>query len=102
MQTARQRMETLFEAALELKDPAERAGFLERECEGDLSMRARLERLLSAHGQSKIFFDGCRPSLMAGETHKSGGEGGEEGVETGRRVGPYQVRQKYSREGSGV
>jgi len=60
METARQRMETLFEAALELNDPTERAAFLERECAGDLPLRARLERLLSAHGPAKGFFDDCR------------------------------------------
>ena len=39
--------ETLFEAALKVPD-AERGAFLDRECGGDVELRARVEALLAA------------------------------------------------------
>jgi hypothetical protein len=41
--------QSLFIEALEKKDPAERAAFLERACAGDAALRQRLERLLARH-----------------------------------------------------
>ena len=102
METTRQRMETLFDAALELKDAAERAAFLERECAGDLPLRARLERLLSAHGQSKNFFDNCHSSLMTGKPDNDVQTGSDVEEELGRLVGPYKILQKIGEGGCGV
>lgn len=45
----RRRVRALFEAALELPDPAERAGFLERACGGDDALRTRVEELLAVY-----------------------------------------------------
>ena len=102
METARQRMETLFDAALEVKAPAERAAFLERECAGDLPLRARLERLLSAHGESKVFFDDCRPALKPDESGNAVQATGGVEAELGRRIGPYKLLQKIGEGGCGV
>jgi len=102
MDTARQRMEALFDAALELKDPAERAAFLERECGEDLPLRTRLERLLSAHGQSNKFFEDCRPSLVAGEPGNAIPPMGNAEEELGRLIGHYQLLQKIGEGGCGV
>jgi serine/threonine protein kinase len=44
------RAKSLFLAASDLADPAERAAFLERECGGDATLRARVEALLRAEG----------------------------------------------------
>jgi WD40 repeat protein/serine/threonine protein kinase/tetratricopeptide (TPR) repeat protein len=44
-------VKALFSAALDLPDPAERPAFLERECQGDQELRARLEELLAAFDQ---------------------------------------------------
>src|SRR5687768_3388639 len=41
--------EVLFDAALQKTDPAARAAFLDGVCQGDPSLRARLEVLLEAH-----------------------------------------------------
>ncbi len=45
------RVKALFNAALDLPDPAERPAFLERECRDDRELRARLEELLAAYDQ---------------------------------------------------
>ena len=45
------RVKALFNAALDLPDPADRPAFLERECRDDRELRARLEELLAAHDQ---------------------------------------------------
>jgi WD40 repeat protein/serine/threonine protein kinase len=45
------RVKALFHAALDLSDPAGRSAFLERECQGDQELRARLEELLAAFDQ---------------------------------------------------
>ena len=44
------RAKSLFLAASDLADPAERAAYLERECGGDAELRARVEALLAADG----------------------------------------------------
>src|ERR1022692_3307575 len=102
METSRQRIETLFDAALELKEPAVRAAFLERECAGNLQLRARIERLLSAHGQSKAFFDDCRPALSPVESGDAVGDAVRVDEELGRRIGPYKLLQKIGEGGCGV
>src|ERR1022692_3116728 len=102
METTRQRMETLFDAALELKDAAERAAFLECECVGDLPLRARLERLLSAHGQSRNFFDNCHSSLMTGKPDNDVQTASDVEEELGRLIGPYKLLQKIGEGGCGV
>ena len=102
METARQRMEVLFDLALELKDPAERAAFLERECATDLPLRTRLERLLAAHGQSKVFFDDCRPALLAAEPGPVAPEPGKAEEELSRFIGLYKILQKLGEGGCGV
>src|SRR5205085_10565209 len=47
----------LFEAAIALTDPVQRAALLDRECAGRPELRARLEELLAAHGQVNILLD---------------------------------------------
>ena len=42
------RAKSLFLAASDLADPAERAAYLERECGGDAELRQRVEALLAA------------------------------------------------------
>jgi serine/threonine protein kinase/tetratricopeptide (TPR) repeat protein len=47
----------LFEAAIALADPVQRATLLDRECAGRPELRARLEELLAAHGRSNPLLD---------------------------------------------
>jgi serine/threonine protein kinase len=102
METSRQRIETLFEAALELPDTVERAAFLERECAGNSTLRARVERLLTAHGQSKVFFDDCQPALSPAESADVVGAAIPVDEELGRHIGLYKLLQKIGEGGCGV
>jgi eukaryotic-like serine/threonine-protein kinase len=95
-------MEAIFDVALELADPAGRAAFLDRECAGDTGLRARLERLLSAHGQAKNFFGDCRPALALAEPGDVVGETTSVEVELGKQIGPYKLLQKIGEGGCGV
>src|SRR5256885_14208892 len=56
------REETIFNAAIELRDPAKRAAYLELACDGDPALRARLEKMLAADGDS--FFEKPIPSPL--------------------------------------
>jgi hypothetical protein len=105
MDNARQRLETLFDAALELTDCAARTAFLERECAGDPALRARLERLLSAHAESGAFFADCRPVLVPpADPAAAPGTSPAEAVneEVGRQIGPYKLLQVIGEGGCGV
>src|SRR5262245_61830470 len=48
------RAKSLFLAASDLDDPAERAAYLERECGGDAELRARVEALLRANDAAPL------------------------------------------------
>jgi serine/threonine protein kinase/tetratricopeptide (TPR) repeat protein len=48
------RAKTLFLAASDLADPAERAAYLDRECGGDAELRARVEALLRANDAAPL------------------------------------------------
>jgi WD40 repeat protein/serine/threonine protein kinase len=48
------RAKSLFLAASDLADPAERAAFLDRECGGDAELRARVEALLRANDAAPL------------------------------------------------
>src|SRR5271163_1911898 len=48
------RAKSLFLAASDLADPAERAAYLERECGGDAELRGRVEALLRANDASPL------------------------------------------------
>jgi hypothetical protein len=48
------RVKSLFLAASDLTDPAGRAAFLERECDGDAELRARVEALLRANDAAPL------------------------------------------------
>src|SRR5438270_4176379 len=51
------REESLFAAALDKTNAAERRAFLDEECAGDIDLRARLELLLAADEQGRGILD---------------------------------------------
>jgi eukaryotic-like serine/threonine-protein kinase len=48
---------TIFLAALEIADPAERTAYLDRACAGDAALRRQVEALLAAHEREGHFLD---------------------------------------------
>jgi len=102
METARQRMEELFDAALELKNAAERNAFLDRECSGDAGLRAWVERLLAAHARSEDFFKDCLPDLTLAWLDSSEAAPPALESEAGQFIGPYKLLQKIGEGGCGA
>jgi eukaryotic-like serine/threonine-protein kinase len=98
--------DTVFEAALEIKDPAERGAFLVRACEGDLQLRTKIEKLLSAHDRAEEFFADCKTALTIGPDQQpvdaatEAGPGTDEQI--GSLVGPYKLLQKIGEGGCGA
>jgi hypothetical protein len=102
MDPARHKIETLFEAALELADPAARAALLAQACAGDAALRVRVERLLSAHESAQTFFAGCGPVLAPAPAGDAGAAAVRPDEELGRHIGPYKLLQKIGEGGCGA
>src|SRR5262249_6493030 len=56
----------LFDAALAIADPAERAAYLDEACAGDAALRQHIEGLLAMHGQLGSFLEA--PALGHADT----------------------------------
>jgi len=98
--------ETLFIEAVEIRDTAERAAYLDRVCAGDAALRARLERLLDEHRRAGSFLD--RPAAAPGATAKfePAPEGETASVTPGEcvgtQIGPYKLLQQIGEGGMGA
>lgn len=60
------RVEDLFYEALEIKDAAERAAFLERTCAANRTLRAAVEQMLAAQPEADTFFQQGNPAVALG------------------------------------
>ena len=58
------REKTVFYAALDVADPAQRRQFLDQACASDAELRVAVEELLAVHADSEQFFGDCASSLM--------------------------------------
>ncbi len=65
MDTETAREQELFDAALPMADPGERNAFLDRACDGDPGLRARVTKLLAAHEHTDRFFQECISDFAA-------------------------------------
>jgi eukaryotic-like serine/threonine-protein kinase len=85
---ARERIESLFESALELDD-AQRAEFVAAACGGDAAMRDAVMALLAAHARAEGVLEGDPQALM-------------ERSRLPQRLGPYRVLREVGRGGMGI
>jgi eukaryotic-like serine/threonine-protein kinase len=87
---------SIFIAALEKDDAAERAAYLDRACAGDLPLRERIERLLKAHEPADSFLERGPSVLDATDDYEAIAES------AGTVVGPYKLLQQIGEGGMGV
>jgi serine/threonine protein kinase/tetratricopeptide (TPR) repeat protein len=85
---------SIFLAALDLPDPAERAAYLDRACRGDPGVRRGVEELLAAHGRSGTFMPAPAGGAATGDFVPAEGPGS--------RVGPYKLLQQIGEGGMGA
>jgi serine/threonine protein kinase/tetratricopeptide (TPR) repeat protein len=87
--------QSLFIAALEKEDPAERAAFLDQACAGDTALRQRIDRLLARHEQTGEFLEPPLPRLALPEDSPAG-------ERPGAMVGPYRLMEEIGEGGMGL
>ena len=114
----------IFTAAREMADPAARSAYLDRACDGDAGMRARVEALLRAHDQPDSLLDhpavsrpepgqGPTQAFSAPDAGRESREPAEEEVPLGflesptrpdamGRIGHYEVLQVLGQGGFGI
>jgi serine/threonine-protein kinase len=85
----------IFDAALAIDDPAQRAAYLDRVCAGDLAQRRHLDDLLKMHGQMGSFLEPPDRSALATVE-------GTVIEHPGSVIGPYKLLEQIGEGGFGV
>ena len=98
---------SIFLAALDRPDPADRAAYLDQACAGDADLRHRVEDLLAAHNEPGDFLEA--PADLDDITDQFGEEGPDDRPAPspiiegpGTRIGPYKLLQKIGEGGMGA
>src|SRR3954447_17413844 len=96
MSESNPKTESLFEAALAMASPEERANYLDRACGTDQQLRAQVEELLAAYPKVERFLES--PARAAGATIDEPARS----VRHGMVIGPYKVLQQIGEGGMGT
>jgi serine/threonine protein kinase/tetratricopeptide (TPR) repeat protein len=86
----------LFEAALAMDDPDQRADYLDRVCAGNPELRDHLVGLLSMHGQLGSFLESSAPAGGSTALDNSSAE------RAGSMIGPYKLMEQIGEGGMGL
>jgi eukaryotic-like serine/threonine-protein kinase len=92
--------ETLFLAAREIADPAQRAAFLDRACRSDTALRQRLERLLAVDAPAAELWADDPPTSDQQTIRIEEPEPVAEGP--GSVIGRYKLLEQIGEGGMGV
>ncbi|MDB5174713.1 MAG: pknB 9, partial [Phycisphaerales bacterium] len=105
---AETREEQVFAEALEIKDAAGRAAYLDAACKGDPALRRRLDDLLASHDRASTFLE-VSAVASAGIIDPQAGDpdGGLLGdahliAVPGAQIGPYTLISKLGEGGMGA
>src|SRR5258705_11826291 len=90
------REKEIFQAALEITSPEERAGYIKGACGADGALLARVQELLRAHEATAFLRD--QPAVEAGKTVRVS----ESTQSPGERIGRYKIRESLGEGGCGV
>ncbi|MEX0714545.1 MAG: serine/threonine-protein kinase, partial [Pirellulales bacterium] len=85
--------EEIFAAALEQPSPQERRTFLDRACQADAPLRARVEAMLAAHDHPDRLLEAAADSVTIDQPMAE---------QPGTMVGPYKLLQHIGEGGFGV
>jgi serine/threonine protein kinase len=99
------REETIFNAAVQLRDPAKRAIYLEFACEGNPTLRARIEKLLASDAEDAFFARPlAQPTILNSAVTAAASSESQTDVSLpeGERIGRYRLIQKIGEGGCGV
>ena len=98
---------SIFNAALDISDPAERAAYLDKACGDQSGLRQHIEELLAAQDKLGRFLE--QPALAAGGTSDvppgkwiDPAATTEANQAPGAQIGPYKLLQQIGEGGMGV
>src|SRR5262245_7186750 len=89
---------SVFVAALDLDDPADRAAYLDRACGGDPALRQRVDRLLATFERAGNFLQSPASGLNANVTVDEP----PIAERPGTVIGPYKLMEQIGEGGFGL
>ncbi len=93
--------EQIFEEALRLSSPGERAAYLDKACGGNEPLRQNVEALLRAHDQAGAFLQ-QPPAALSAKTFVVSAGTIPVSEKPGDKIGRYKLREKLGEGGCGV
>jgi serine/threonine protein kinase/tetratricopeptide (TPR) repeat protein len=96
MTQLRPTVKSIFDAALEISDAAERRAYLQVECGDDRELRAKVDALLAAYANAESFLESPPPAFVATITERTLTEA------PGTVIGPYKLLEQIGEGGFGV